>query len=116
MGTAIRTRIVQIGNSQGIRIPKLLLEQKNRHKANRQDAVDPETQAITPLFNPQQQPWHEHFTWNADAYPGRWIKRYWACYRSCSQDESSATDSGKNVMGKAGRAPPLKCSSTERQK
>ncbi|MFQ4135976.1 AbrB/MazE/SpoVT family DNA-binding domain-containing protein [Nodosilinea sp. PGN35] len=27
MGTAIRTRIVRIGNSQGIRIPKLLLEQ-----------------------------------------------------------------------------------------
>jgi antitoxin MazE len=27
MGTTIRTRIVQIGNSQGIRIPKLLLEQ-----------------------------------------------------------------------------------------
>jgi antitoxin MazE len=27
MDTAIRTRIVRIGNSQGIRIPKLLLEQ-----------------------------------------------------------------------------------------
>ncbi len=27
MGKAIRTRIVKIGNSQGIRIPKLLLEQ-----------------------------------------------------------------------------------------
>lgn len=27
MGTAIRTRIVRIGNSQGIRIPKILLEQ-----------------------------------------------------------------------------------------
>jgi antitoxin MazE len=27
MGRAIRTRIVKIGNSQGIRIPKLLLEQ-----------------------------------------------------------------------------------------
>jgi antitoxin MazE len=27
MGTAVRTRIVKIGNSQGIRIPKLLLEQ-----------------------------------------------------------------------------------------
>jgi antitoxin MazE len=27
MGNAIRTRIVKIGNSQGIRIPKLLLEQ-----------------------------------------------------------------------------------------
>ena len=27
MGTVVRTRIVKIGNSQGIRIPKLLLEQ-----------------------------------------------------------------------------------------
>ncbi|MBE9069661.1 AbrB/MazE/SpoVT family DNA-binding domain-containing protein [Leptolyngbya cf. ectocarpi LEGE 11479] len=27
MGTAIKTSIVKIGNSQGIRIPKLLLEQ-----------------------------------------------------------------------------------------
>ncbi len=27
MSTAIRTRIVKIGNSQGIRIPKVLLEQ-----------------------------------------------------------------------------------------
>lgn len=27
MGAAIRTRIVKIGNSQGVRIPKLLLEQ-----------------------------------------------------------------------------------------
>ncbi|MFB2937886.1 AbrB/MazE/SpoVT family DNA-binding domain-containing protein [Aerosakkonemataceae cyanobacterium BLCC-F154] len=27
MGTAIRTRIIKIGNSQGIRIPKVLLEQ-----------------------------------------------------------------------------------------
>lgn len=27
MGTVIRTRIVKIGNSQGVRIPKILLEQ-----------------------------------------------------------------------------------------
>jgi antitoxin MazE len=27
VGTGIRTRIIKIGNSQGIRIPKLLLEQ-----------------------------------------------------------------------------------------
>ena len=29
MSTTIRTRIIRIGNSQGIRIPKLLLEQTN---------------------------------------------------------------------------------------
>jgi antitoxin MazE len=31
MGTAIRTRIIRIGNSQGIRIPKILLEQSGIH-------------------------------------------------------------------------------------
>ncbi|WP_198806467.1 HNH endonuclease [Leptolyngbya sp. BL0902] len=39
----------------------------NRHKASRQTAVDPETQAATPLFHPQQQRWSDHFVWNADA-------------------------------------------------
>ncbi len=29
MSTVIKTRIIKIGNSQGIRIPKLLLEQTN---------------------------------------------------------------------------------------
>ena len=31
MSIAIRTRIVKIGNSQGIRIPKILLEQSGIH-------------------------------------------------------------------------------------
>ena len=31
MRTAIKTRIVKIGNSQGVRIPKLLLEQSGIH-------------------------------------------------------------------------------------
>ncbi|QSJ17465.1 AbrB/MazE/SpoVT family DNA-binding domain-containing protein [Nostoc sp. UHCC 0702] len=31
MGAAIRTRIVKIGNSQGVRIPKPLLEQSGIH-------------------------------------------------------------------------------------
>ena len=31
MGAAIRTRIIKIGNSQGVRIPKPLLEQSGIH-------------------------------------------------------------------------------------
>ena len=31
MGAVIRTQIVKIGNSQGVRIPKLLLEQSGIH-------------------------------------------------------------------------------------
>ena len=33
MGAAIRTRIVKIGNSQGVRIPEILLEQSGIHAA-----------------------------------------------------------------------------------
>lgn len=32
MGTVVRTRLVKIGNSQGVRIPKLLLEQSGIHE------------------------------------------------------------------------------------
>ncbi|MEL7349992.1 MAG: AbrB/MazE/SpoVT family DNA-binding domain-containing protein [Cyanobacteria bacterium P01_A01_bin.116] len=32
MNTVIKTRIVKIGNSQGVRIPKLLLEQSGIHE------------------------------------------------------------------------------------
>ena len=39
----------------------------NRYKANRQTATDPETQAVTRLFHPQQQSWSDHFAWNAEA-------------------------------------------------
>jgi HNH endonuclease len=36
----------------------------NRHKATRQNFLDPETQQVAPLFHPQQQIWHEHFAWD----------------------------------------------------
>jgi hypothetical protein len=39
----------------------------NRHKSSRQAALDPETQQLTPLFNPRTQEWSEHFIWSADA-------------------------------------------------
>lgn len=39
----------------------------NRYKASRQTAIDPENQAVTPLFHPQQQRWTDHFAWNAEA-------------------------------------------------
>ena len=28
--------------------------------------IDPETQEITPLFNPRKDRWHEHFSWSND--------------------------------------------------
>jgi hypothetical protein len=39
----------------------------NRHKAERQTALDPATQESLPLFHPQQQNWVEHFSWNEDS-------------------------------------------------
>ncbi|MHC5855652.1 HNH endonuclease [Nostoc sp.] len=39
----------------------------NRYKATRQTATDPNTQDEVKLFNPQQQLWTYHFSWNDDA-------------------------------------------------
>lgn len=55
-------------------IPKQLREQvsvdaRNRcgyYKGAQVEAVDPQTGAIVPLFNPHQQPWSVHFRWSED--------------------------------------------------
>jgi 5-methylcytosine-specific restriction endonuclease McrA len=33
----------------------------NSHKADRQEAVDPESMVTVPLFNPRTEQWNEHF-------------------------------------------------------
>lgn len=38
----------------------------NGHKHARTHAIDPESGAEVPLFNPRQQQWSEHFAWNAE--------------------------------------------------
>ncbi len=38
----------------------------NRRKSAKTTAIDPESGAEVPLFNPQQSPWSEHFIWSAD--------------------------------------------------
>jgi HNH endonuclease len=38
----------------------------NRRKTNRLTAIDPQSNEETPLFNPRQQVWHEHFILSAD--------------------------------------------------
>jgi hypothetical protein len=40
----------------------------NEFKANRTYANDPVTGEQTPLFNPRQQLWAEHFIWSVDGY------------------------------------------------
>jgi hypothetical protein len=38
----------------------------NEAKGILTEAIDPQTKAITPLFNPRAQVWAEHFTWADD--------------------------------------------------
>lgn len=38
----------------------------NRHKSDKIHAPDPESGALTPLFNPRTQNWFEHFCWSED--------------------------------------------------
>ena len=38
----------------------------NSHKADRQEAVDPDTLVLVGLFNPRTEVWHEHFEWIED--------------------------------------------------
>lgn len=37
----------------------------NEHKSDRIQAVDPQSGALTPLFNPRTQLWREHFVWSS---------------------------------------------------
>jgi hypothetical protein len=37
----------------------------NEHRGNRLEGYDPETGAIAPIFNPRQDLWATHFTWDA---------------------------------------------------
>ena len=36
----------------------------NLHKGSNLTGIDPETQAVTLLFNPRQQQWDDHFHWD----------------------------------------------------
>lgn len=38
----------------------------NSHKADRQEAVDPETLLVVRLYNPRTDVWQDHFTWIED--------------------------------------------------
>lgn len=65
MTTRIKTRIIRIGNSQGIRLPKLLLQQ-----VGLQSEVEVEAQfgqlIVRPAVN-RRQGWEDHFRQMATA-------------------------------------------------
>jgi antitoxin MazE len=58
--TAVKTRLVKIGNSRGIRIPKLLLEQAGL--ADRVEIVLDDSQLIVRPLNAPRQGWEEAFS------------------------------------------------------
>ncbi|MFN6478412.1 AbrB/MazE/SpoVT family DNA-binding domain-containing protein [Nostoc sp. DedQUE07] len=85
MGTAIRTRIVKIGNSQGIRIPKLLLEQSGIGEEVEIEIQD--CHLIVRAASQSRQGWEEAFATMAkqhddallldDAITTEWEHREW---------------------------------------
>ncbi len=38
----------------------------NSHKADKCEAIDPESGQVVPLFNPRREIWNEHFEWTED--------------------------------------------------
>ena len=59
MNTTTRTHIIKIGNSQGIRIPRLLLEQSGLH-GEVELVLESEQLVIRPISNPRAG-WEEQF-------------------------------------------------------
>ena len=59
MNTTVRTHIIKIGNSQGIRIPRLLLEQSGLH-GEVELILDAQQLVIRPIPNPRAG-WEEQF-------------------------------------------------------
>jgi antitoxin MazE len=69
MATVVRTRIVRIGNSQGVRIPKLLLEQVDLGEDV--ELVLQENQIVIRRAFPVRHGWDEAFRGMAEAADDR---------------------------------------------
>ena len=80
----VRTRIVKIGNSQGIRIPKVIIDQAGL-EGEIEISVQPDHLIIRPLSRPRQN-WEEQFRAMAEhgddqqldaATPTQWDRDEW---------------------------------------
>lgn len=60
MSTIVKTRIVKMGNSHGIRIPKLLLEQLAL-TGQVEVELQPDQLVVRPLSEPPRQHWEQQF-------------------------------------------------------
>ena len=60
MSTVVKARIIRIGNSQGVRIPKVLLEQAGLPGEVELEAQENQL-VIRPVATPPRQGWEEQF-------------------------------------------------------
>jgi hypothetical protein len=56
-----------LGGSDALSNLALACQRCNSYRYNFTTAIDPKTQAITPLFNPRLFAWREHFIWTKNA-------------------------------------------------
>jgi hypothetical protein len=78
----------------------------NGHKHVKQQAVDPETQDQTALFNPRSQRWNDHFAWSSD---GTMIVGLTTCGRAtivALQLNRSGVVNLRRLLVETGRHPP----------
>lgn len=85
MATVVKTRIVKIGNSQGIRIPKILLDQTNLGEEVELEVE--EGHIVIRSSHPVRQGWEEQFKKMAEAHddelldgelnPSTWDEEEW---------------------------------------
>jgi HNH endonuclease len=89
----------------------LACELCNLYKSAKTEAVDPETQSLTRLFNPRQQRWSDHFAWSQD---GTNIVGLTACGRATAVElkvNNSLSVTVRRNWVRAGWHPPFQHSS-----
>ena len=101
-----------LGGADDINNLALACRRCNQRRYNFLAGIDPETQAITPLFNPLQQKWSDHFIWSADGKTilGTTPTGRATCKRLDVNDERYTEDdsirSARGFWVKAGLHPP----------
>ena len=78
----------------------------NRHKGERQTAVDPESGEAVTLFHPQKQVWTEHFAWSESGTKMRGLTAVGRATISALQMNRPALVRARAMWVKLGEHPP----------
>lgn len=78
----------------------------NRHKSDRQTAIDPESGKTVGLFHPQQQVWTEHFSWSEGKIEIRGLTAVGRATLSALQMNRPALVRARSMWVKLGEHPP----------